>query len=372
MDSPFFEISERCSSTRARTGCLQLRHGSVETPVFMPVGTFGTIRHVSHELLESLGTQIILANTYHLYLRPGAQLLKELGGFHRLTDWKANLLTDSGGFQVFSLSEQREVFKNGVRFKSYVDNAYHLLTPESVLETQQIIGSDIMMVLDVCVPSTCSRDEAAWGMERTHEWAIRSKRAHDPERGQKLFAICQGAVFEDLRRISAETLAALDFDGYAIGGLAVGETKEERIAFTEYTAALLPAEKPKYLMGVGTPHDLVRSVLAGVDMFDCIIPTNHAKQGVCYTWTGKVKLRRSAHQKEQEPIDASCPCPTCQRYSRAYLYQLLKSGEPTAWTLIATHNLTFYDLLMKRMRQEIKSKTFGAFSQHFLNEVPEV
>jgi queuine tRNA-ribosyltransferase len=372
MDPSFFHVKSRCPLTAARTGTLKLLRGVVRTPVFMPVGTFGTVRHVSHEDLEDLGTEIILANTYHLYLRPGPALLASLGGFHRMVDWKRPVLTDSGGFQIFSLPEQREIFRSGVRFKSYIDSSYVTLTPESVTRFQQdVVGSDISMVLDVCVPSTCSRDEAAWAMVRTHEWAVRCRDAFRPGTGQRLFAICQGAIFEDLRRESASFLTDQEFDGYAIGGLAVGETREERIHFTQFAADCLPSHKPRYLMGVGTPHDLVRSVRAGVDMFDCIIPTNHAKQGVAYTSSGKVKLRRSVYADDREPLEPECGCPVCKRYTRAYLYQLLKSGEPTAWRLISIHNLYFYDQLMERIRRAIEEGTFASFADHFLGSVPE-
>ena len=372
MKHKFFELVKACPKTRARSGILHLNHGKVRTPIFMPVGTFGTVRHVSHEDLESLETEIILANTYHLYLRPGPGLMKEMGGYHNFVHWNRPVLTDSGGFQIFSLPEQREIFKTSVQFKSYIDNSYKMLTPESVVEFQHVIGSDVMMVLDVCVPSTCSRSEAAWAMERTHDWALRSQSAHDETTGQKLFAICQGAIFEDLRKESAEFLSAQDFAGYAIGGLAVGESKDERVHFTAFAANLLPDHKPKYLMGVGTPHDLVRSVRAGVDMFDCIIPTNHAKQGVAYTWSGKVKLRRSVYANEKMPIDENCGCFVCRRYSCAYLYQLMKSSEPSAWRLLSIHNLWFYKMLMERMRNEIECGNFEAFSSAFLNDVPEV
>lgn len=372
MEKFFFKVMSKCSSTAARTGSLTLLRGAVRTPVFMPVGTFGSVRHVSHEDLEELGTEIILANTYHLYLRPGPSLLGSLGGFHKMTDWKRPVLTDSGGFQIFSLPEQREIFKSGVRFKSYIDNSYVNLTPESVTRFQQdVVGSDISMVLDVCVPSTSSRDEAAWAMVRTHEWALRCRDAFRQGTGQRLFAICQGAIFEDLRRESATFLTEQDFDGYAIGGLAVGETKEERVHFTEFAAACLPENKPRYLMGVGTPHDLVRSVRAGVDMFDCIIPTNHAKQGVAYTSTGKVKLRRSVYAEDQSPLEPGCGCRVCMRYTRAYLYQLLKSGEPTAWRLISIHNLYFYERLMTQIRNAIEEDCFGQFADSFLRDVPE-
>lgn len=371
MQTTLFEKMAQCPQTQARTGRLSLNHGMVQTPVFMPVGTFGGVRHVSHEDLESQNTPIILANSYHLYLRPGPELLKKMGGFHKFAHWDKPLLTDSGGFQIFSLPQKREIFASSVRFKSYIDNSYHTLTPELITEFQHIIGSDIMMVLDVCVPSTSSRDQAAWAMEKTNEWAIKSRSRFLAETGQKQFAIIQGAIFEDLRKESAQFLVEQNFEGYAIGGLAVGESKDEREHFTEFSAKLLPEHKPRYLMGVGTPHDLVRSVRAGVDMFDCIIPTNHGKQGVAYTWTGKVKLRRSAYADDQDPLDLNCRCFVCGRYSRSYLHQLLKSGEPSAWRYVSIHNLWFYGELMATMRAKIEDGTFGPFAREFLSNVPE-
>jgi queuine tRNA-ribosyltransferase len=337
----------------------------------MPVGTFGGVRHVSHEDLEAQDTPIMLANAYHLYLRPGPERLERLGGFHRFAHWNRPLLTDSGGFQIFSLPHKREIFESSVRFKSYIDNAFHDLSPESITHFQHIVGSDIMMVLDVCVPSTSPRDQAAWAMNQTHHWAKRSRDAFRPETGQLQFAICQGAVFEDLRRESAGYIAELGFEGHAIGGLAVGESREEREHFTALAASVLPEDKPRYLMGVGTPHDLVRAVRDGVDMFDCIIPTNHAKQGVAYTWQGKVKLRRLAHAEEQKPVDESCSCSVCKRYTRAYLHQMLKSSEPSAWRYLSLHNLWFYRALMDRMQQTIANGTFASFAKSFLGDVPE-
>lgn len=366
-----FQLEHRCPDTAARAGTLRLKHGHVKTPVFMPVGTFGGVRHVSHEDLETLDTSIILANAYHLYLRPGPERLKRLGGFHHFTQWPRPLLTDSGGFQIFSLPEKREILESSVRFKSYIDNTIHDLTPEDVTSFQHIIGSDIMMVLDVCLPSTCSRDQAAWAMQQTHRWAVRSRKAFVPDRGQLQFAICQGAVFDDLRQESAAFIAEQGFEGHAIGGLAVGESREQREYYTALAASLLPADKPRYLMGVGTPHDLVRAVRDGVDMFDCIIPTNHAKQGVAYTWQGKIKLRRQAHAEEQEPLEAACACGVCRRYTRAYLHQMLKSGEPSAWRYVSLHNLWFYRELMATMRRHIASGTFAGFARSFLSDVPE-
>lgn len=364
-----FEVLAKDPNCAARRATVTTAHGIIQTPTFMPVGTFGAVRTVDHAELEQMGVQIILGNTYHLYLRPGPDVLSKLGGYHKLIAWDKPVLTDSGGFQIFSLPHQRVLSEKGVTFKSYVDQSYKFLSPESNIAFQELIGSDIMMVLDVCVPATSTRDESAQAMARTHRWAARCKAAKTRS-DTSLFGIVQGAIFEDLRQESAEALAALDFDGYAIGGLAVGETDEQREHFTHYTAALLPANKPRYLMGVGTPHDLVRGVLAGVDMFDCIIPTNHARQGLAYSWHGKVKLRQARYAQDPLPLDpTSCACYVCKRYSRAYLYQLHKCEEPTGWRLIAYHNLWFYERLMERVRQEIASGTYAAFAKWFLDTV---
>lgn len=331
----------------------------------MSVGTFGSVRALDHVDLESIGVQIILGNTYHLYLRPGAETLKARGGYHELIHWNAPILTDSGGFQIFSLPHQRVISEAGVEFRSYLDQAPRFFSPESNIAFQEVIGSDIMMVLDVCVPSTSPRDIAARAMERTHRWAQRCQ-VSQKNHSNALFGIVQGAIFEDLRRESAHALSEMNFPGYAVGGLAVGETDDEREHFTNFTAALLPREKPRYLMGVGTPSDLVRSVRAGIDMFDCIIPTNHARQGVAYTFSGKVKLRRAAYACVTDPIDPSCGCFVCQRYSRSYLHQLIRCDEPTGWRLVSFHNTWFYERLMERCRDAIAAGTFDAFSSSFL------
>lgn len=360
-----FQLLAQDKNTAARCGVVNTSHGSIQTPVFMSVGTFGAVRSLDHVDLESIGVQIILGNTYHLYLRPGSDYLGRRGGYHQLIHWNRPILTDSGGFQIFSLPHQRVISEDGVEFRSYLDQAVRFFSPESNIAFQEIIGSDIMMVLDVCVPSTSSRDIAARAMQRTHRWALRCKNAQkNPENA--LFGIVQGAIFEDLRSESAQALSEMNFPGYAIGGLAVGETDEEREHFTLFTARQLPENKPRYLMGVGTPHDLIRSIRAGVDMFDCIIPTNHARQGVAYTFSGKVKLRRAAYGVSQEPIDAQCACFVCQRYSRAYLHQLIKCDEPTGWRLVSYHNTWFYERLMERCRTEITNGTFDQFSQWFL------
>lgn len=360
-----FRIDALDSTTAARRGLLTTTHGAIQTPVFMSVGTFGSVRALDHVDLESIGVQIILGNTYHLYLRPGADTLLQCQGYHNLIHWNAPILTDSGGFQIFSLPHQRVISEKGVEFRSYLDQAPRFFSPESNIAFQETIGSDIMMVLDVCVPSTSERDLAAHAMSRTHRWAKRCQQAQKNHENA-LFGIVQGAIYEDLRKESAEALTDMNFPGYAIGGLAVGETDEEREHFTTYTAKLLPAGKPRYLMGVGTPHDLVRSIRAGIDMFDCIIPTNHARQGVAYTFAGKVKLRRAAYSGSQESIDSTCQCFVCRRYSRAYLHQLIKCDEPTGWRLVSYHNTWFYERLMERCREEISAGTFEAFSRWFL------
>lgn len=365
-----FEYIAKDPHSEARRGRIYTEHGVIETPVFMSVGTFGSVRTLDHTELEDIGVQVILGNTYHLYLRPGAEILKSVGGYHKLIGWNKPILTDSGGFQIFSLPHQRVISEKGVTFKSYIDQSYKKLTPESDIEYQEIIGSDIMMVLDVCVPSNSTYDVCADAMNRTHRWARRCKQARTRFENS-LFGIVQGAIHENLRLESAQALIEMDFDGYAVGGLAVGETDEERDHFTNFTTQLLPQNKPRYLMGVGTPHDLVRSVKAGIDMFDCIIPTNHARQGVAYTFDGKVKLRRSHYSTDMNPIDSNCVCFVCQKFSRAYLHQLTKCEEPTGWKLISYHNTWFYERLMEKMRSAIVAGTFLSFANDFLKNVEE-
>jgi queuine tRNA-ribosyltransferase len=360
-----FDLLAKDAKTAARHGQFVTRNGIVETPVFMSVGTFGAVRTLAHEDLEACGTQIILGNTYHLFLRPGPKIIQSVGGYHKLISWNRPILTDSGGFQVFSLPHQREISEKGVQFKSYIDNSFQFLSPEVSVGFQETLGSDIMMVLDVCVPSTSSYDVAVDAMERTHRWAKRSRAARK-RCDNAQFGIVQGAVFENLRRQSAEALVEMNFDGYAVGGLAVGETEEERDHFCSYTAALLPENKPRYLMGVGTPVDIVRAVASGIDMFDCIIPTNHARQGVAYTFSGKVKLRRTHYSSDLSPIDDSCLCLACRRYSRAHLHQLIKSEEATGWRLVGYHNTWFYERLMEKIRSSIAEGVFDNFKRELL------
>ncbi len=365
-----FNLIKKDKHSEARRAQITTTHGTIETPVFMSVGTFGSVKTLDHTELEDIGVQIILGNTYHLYLRPGPEILKKVNGYHNLISWKKPILTDSGGFQIFSLPHQRVISEKGVTFKSYIDQSYKKLTPESDIAFQEVIGSDIMMALDVCVPSTSSYDICVQAMHRTHRWAKRCKLAKSNDENS-LFGIVQGAIFEDLRKESAQAIVDLNFDGYAVGGLAVGESDEERDHFTKFTTQLLPENKPRYLMGVGTPHDLIRSILAGIDMFDCIIPTNHARQGVAYTFSGKIKLRRTHYATDLYPIDENCKCYVCKRFSRAYLHQLTKCEEPTGWKLISYHNTWFYERLMEATRKHIEMGTFKEYAANFLNNVED-
>ena len=353
-----FQLENTASGSHARATRFRTLHGEVKTPVFMPVGTQATVRGQMVGTLKETGSQVLLANTYHLLLRPGAEVFQKFGGIHRFMNWDQPVLTDSGGFQIFSLPNSRRMNEEGASFQSYVDGQRILLSPEKSIETQKAIGSDIMMVLDQCIPSTSPREEAVAAMELTHRWAKRSLDARG-DSPQSMFGIVQGACFEDLRRQSADFLTALPFDGFAIGGLAVGETKTEREDFCELTASLLPKNLPRYLMGVGTPIDLLEAVHRGVDMFDCILPTALAQQGVAFTSKGRMELRRGVYKLADESLDPSCPCPTCTSYSRAYLHHLVKTREVLGWHLIGQHNLSFYHRLMAEMREAILQNRFA-------------
>lgn len=359
LHTPEFGFDLEATDSRARAGRLHTRRGVIETPVFMPVGTQATVRSQTPELLKQSGSQVLLANTYHLMLRPGTEVFKRLGGIHSFMKWDGPVLTDSGGYQIFSLPQSREIFEEGARFRSPIDGQIHWLTPERSLEVQAAINSDIHMVLDECIDSTSEYARAKDAMERTHRWAKRSFEAKSP--GSALFGIVQGACFEDLRRESARVLTEIAFDGFAIGGLAVGETHAERYDFTELTASLLPPERPRYLMGVGTPIDLLESVHRGVDLFDCILPTALSQRGVAYTSLGKLQLRRSVYRFEDKPLDPECACSTCQTHSRAYLHHLVKTKEVYGWTLLGHHNLSFYHKLLREMRSAIVQKRWEAF-----------
>ncbi len=356
-----FTLDGVAAGSRARRGRVTTAHGVIETPVFMPVGTRGTVRTQTLGQLAALDPAIILGNTYHLMVRPGLDAMRAVGGLHRFMQWDRALLTDSGGFQIFSLPGSRQMGEAGAEFKSYADGQRLLLSPERSIEMQLAIGSDIMMVLDQCIDSTSPHAEAAAAMHLTHRWAARSLAARG-DAPNALFAIVQGACFEDLRRQSADALTSIDgFDGFAIGGLAVGEGKAQREDFTELSAGLLPAHRPRYLMGVGTPIDLLEGVHRGVDMFDCVLPTAFAQQGVAFTSRGKINLRRGVHKLSDAPLDPACPCEACARYSRAYLHHLVKCTEPLGWQLLAFHNLRFYLTLMRDIRAALDAGTFAAF-----------
>ncbi|MEE9615289.1 MAG: tRNA guanosine(34) transglycosylase Tgt [Thermodesulfobacteriota bacterium] len=350
--------------TGARRGTMRTARGTVETPVFMPVGTKGTVKAMTPEELRGMEVEMILANTYHLYLRPGHELIRELGGLHRFMNWDGPILTDSGGYQVFSLSEFRKIEEEGVSFRSHLDGSMHLLTPEKALEIQEALGSDIMMPLDECPPHPSDLDYARNSMELTHRWAERTKKAR---RGndQALFGIVQGGMYPELRRESASVLVGMDFDGYAVGGLSVGE--EKGLLWEMLAASLegLPEGKPRYLMGVGTPEDLVRAVGMGVDMFDCVLPTRCARNGTLFTRGGKLVIKNSRYERDPGPVDPACGCYTCRNYSRAYLRHLYISGEILASRLNTVHNLYYYMELMREMREAIGRGSFGEFERSF-------
>ena len=355
-----FTLEAQAENSSARACAFKTLHNTVQTPVFMPVATFASLRTQTLDTPREIGYPVLLANTYHLLLRPGPDVFRKIGGIHRFMNWDRSVLTDSGGFQIFSLSQSFTISEDGARFRSYVDGKEHLLSPESSIDTQKVIGSDIMMVLDQCISSKADKRQCRESVDLTAHWAERSLAARGNSR-QALFGIIQGACFPDLRKASAERITAMPFDGYAIGGLAVGESEDERKDITEYTAGLMPVHRPRYLMGVGTPIDLLEAVHRGIDMFDCIMPTAMGQQGIAYTSAGKIELRRGVYKFADAPLDAACDCPTCNRYSKAYLHHLVKSDEYYGGFLISQHNLTFYHRLMREMRSHILEGTFRSF-----------
>ncbi|HEY3348909.1 MAG TPA: tRNA guanosine(34) transglycosylase Tgt [Thermoanaerobaculia bacterium] len=352
-----------------RRGRVTLDHGTVETPAFMPVGTAGTVKAARWSDLEAAGAQIVLANTYHLMLRPGGDTVRRLGGLHRFTGWDRPILTDSGGYQVMSLAGSRTLSEEGVVFRSHVDGSAHALTPERAVELQLgDFGVDVAMVLDECTPWPATKDEARTSMELTHRWAARAaarREALGSPRGA-LFGIVQGGMFPDLRSESAAAIAALPFDGVACGGLSVGEPKDEMRAMVAATAPLLPEDKPRYLMGVGRPDDLIDAVARGFDLFDCVLPTRAARHGLLYTSEGTLAIKHARYREDGAPPDAACGCPTCRRHSRAYLRHLFVAGEPTAATLLTVHNLTAILDLMRGIREALASNRFAAWAAQAL------
>ena len=352
--SHHFTVIKEDSATRARLGRLVTAHGEVATPCFMPVGTQGTVKAILPRDLKEMGCQIFLGNTYHLYLRPGHELIREIGGLHKFMGWHGPILTDSGGYQVFSLGAMRKITDEGARFQSHLDGSSHLLTPEKAVEIQEALGSDIAMVLDECIPAGASRDYVRISTERTVHWARRCLRARGKP-GQLMFGIIQGGLFEDLRQRCVDEMAGLPFEGFAVGGLGVGEGEAQLHAIAAYTAGLLPADKPRYLMGVGRPQDIVDAVRAGFDMFDCVIPTRNARNGTLYTSKGKLNIKRAEFAADRRPLDETCDCYCCRNFSRAYLRHLYMAGEILSSQLNSMHNLYFYHRLMDKCREAIRS-----------------
>ena len=357
-----FELTDRDGA--ARRGRMTTEHGAVETPAFMPVGTQGAVKAVTPDELSACGAQMVLANTYHLHLRPGHELIRELGGLHKFMNWGGPILTDSGGFQVFSMKGLRSLDEDGVTFRSHIDGSSHRLTPESSMEIQTALGSDVAMVLDECPPLPAAREAVEAAVARTTRWARRSR---DVYRGPGvLFGIVQGGTDEALREQSAAAITRLDFSGYAIGGVSVGEPPEAIARVARFAAARLPEARPRYLMGVGRPEDLVEAVAAGIDLFDCVMPTRNARNGTLFTSEGKVNIKREQYRTDPRPLDPACACETCGHYSRAYLRHLFVSNEILASRLNTIHNLTFYLGLMTALREAITTRSLAAFRESFL------
>lgn len=369
----FFELQACDESSEARTGLLHTAHGAIQTPVFMPVGTQGTVKTLSPHDLSACGSQIILGNTYHLYLRPGTAVIEKAGGLQCFSSWNRPILTDSGGYQVYSLSGLRTITERGVVFRSHIDGSTHEFTPESTTDIQLSLGSDIMMVLDECPPYPSSVEYAAESVNRTTAWAQRC-RDHFAETGPKygydqhMFGIVQGSVYPELRHQSLEALLELDFPGYAIGGLSIGEPKPVLFELVETCTAMLPMAKPRYLMGMGKPEDIVEGISLGVDMFDCVLPTRNARKGQLFTWTGPINLRNAKYKGDFQPVDAECPCYACQQFSRAYIRHLFHAQEILAMRLASLHNLTFYHALVAACRASIADGNFKQWRRSFLEK----
>jgi queuine tRNA-ribosyltransferase len=362
-----FEVLKTCAQTGARLGVLKTPHGDIHTPVYMPVGTSATVKAMTPRELKELGAEIILSNTYHLHLRPGEDLIKEAGGLHSFMAWDRPILTDSGGFQVFSLAGIRKVKEEGVTFQSHLDGSRRFISPEVSMDIQHALGADIMMAFDVCTAYPCDHAEAEVAMERTHRWAARCK-AHHTDGDQALFGIVQGAFFEDLRIKSAQTLRDMDFFGYGIGGLSVGEPKPMMYDMLEALMPHMAADKPRYLMGVGSPDCLIEGVLRGVDMFDCVLATRIARNGTCFTTEGRVVIKNAKYAHDFGPLDAQCDCYACQNFSRAYIRHLFKAGEITGARLASIHNLRFLLRLMENVRQAIREDRLMDFRNEFFSK----
>ena len=360
-----YELLHECKQTGARRGVIHTPHGDIQTPVFMPVGTQATVKSMTPEELKEVNAQIILSNTYHLFLRPGHELVKEAGGLHNFMHWDRPILTDSGGFQVFSLGKLRKITEEGVEFQSHLDGSKKFLSPEKAMEVENALGSDIMMAFDECCPYPSTYEYTKKSMERTTRWAKRCKEAHKRPEDQGLFGIIQGGFYEDLRKKSAEDLIELDFPGYAIGGISVGEPKEKFIEILQYTAPLMPKDKPRYLMGVGTPDYLIEAAIAGIDMCDCVLPTRIARHGTALTSHGKLVVRNATYEHDFPPLYPECDCYACKNYTRAYIRHLIKANEILGIRLLSIHNIKFLTNLMDKVRIEIENDNLGSFRDEF-------
>jgi len=361
-----FTLIHKDTSTKARLGRLETAHGVIETPTFMPVGTQGSVKTLSPKELKEADSQIILGNAYHLYLRPGLEIIKNAGGLHKFISWDKPILTDSGGYQIFSLAGFRKIKDEGVEFQSHLDGSRHFLTPEKVMEIENVLGSDIMMPLDECAPYPCDRKHAQTAMQRTTYWARRSKavvrRPSSVVRHQLLFGIIQGATYEELRKQSAQEIVETGFDGYALGGLSVGEPKDSRYNIISSTVGFMPEDSPRYLMGLGTPEDILEAVKLGMDMFDCVIPTRYGRNGTAFTSEGKIVIRNGLYARDLGPLDRACDCYACKNFSRSYLRHLFNVEEILGLHLVSFHNIYFYNRLLKSIRQAIKENKLKDFS----------
>jgi queuine tRNA-ribosyltransferase len=360
------DFAIRAVDGAARSGAIEMMRGMVHTPAFMPVGTSATVKAMLPESVAETGAEIVLGNTYHLMLRPGAERIAQAGGLHKFMNWQKPILTDSGGFQVMSLAALREMTEEGVRFRSHIDGSEHFLSPERAMEIQRLLGSDIQMVLDECAPYPSSETEIEKSLARSMRWAQRSKTAFGEQESQACFGIVQGGVYPRLRRRSAEQLREIGFDGYAVGGLAVGEGQAAMFEVLEATLPYLPADRPRYLMGVGKPDDLIGAALRGIDMFDCVLPTRSGRNGQVFTWKGPLNLRNARHADDEAPLDGICSCRACRSYSRAYLHHVVKAGEIVASMLLTWHNLTFFQDLMRKFREAVADNMAAQFAARFV------
>jgi len=367
MDAIKFEIIKKCNKTGARLGRVYTKHGYFDTPAFMPVGTQGTVKTMSPCELKDIGAQIILSNTYHLYMRPGPVIIKEAGGLHKFISWDSSILTDSGGFQVFSLNALRDISDDGVTFKSHIDGSKHFFTPEKSIQIQNSLGADIIMCFDECAPYPSSFEYVEQAVKRTTTWALRCKNAHANSSEQALFGIVQGGIFKELREKSANELIDIGFPGYAIGGLSVGEPKEKMYEMLDYTVPILPEDKPRYLMGVGTPDYLIDGAIRGIDMFDCVFPTRLGRNGTVLTSKGRIIIRDALYARDFSSLDPECDCYACKNFSRAYIRHLLKCNEVLGIRLTTLHNVKFILDLMKKIRQAIMEDRLYDFKKNFFN-----